>query len=98
VCTQGCFDAQSARQQMELAAFNASSTCLQRGDTCGSGKVNVIIESSGRVGRVTHLNQAFVDTPVGLCVMQAFQKVQVPPFQGAAQTLTGSFMVEGSAF
>jgi len=58
------------------------------------GQVNVVIEHWGRVVRVTHLNQAFVGTPVGLCIMQAFQQVQVPPFDGAPQTLTGSFAVQ----
>jgi len=76
-----------------LAAFKAS-TCGQLGDTRGAGQVNVMIESWGRVVRVTHLNQAFVGTPVGLCIMQAFQTVQVPPFQGGARSLTGSFLIE----
>ena len=78
---------------MGLAAFKAS-TCNQLGGTRGSGQVNVVIQSWGRVVRVTHLNQAFVGTPVGLCIMEAFQQVQVPPFEGGPRTQVGSFLVE----
>jgi hypothetical protein len=81
------------RQQMSVAAFKAS-TCGQLGQTRGAGEVRVVIESWGRVVRVTHLNQAFVGTPVGLCVMQAFQQVQVPPFQGSPQSVSGSFQIQ----
>jgi hypothetical protein len=89
----GTFDEKQAREQLGLAAFKAS-TCGQLGVTRGAGQVNVVIEIWGRVVRVTHLNQAFVGTPVGLCVMQAFQQVQVPPFRGTAQSLTGSFLIQ----
>jgi hypothetical protein len=87
------FDEKRAREQMGIAAFQAS-TCSQLGDTRGVGQVNVVIEHWGRVVRVTHLNQAFVGTPVGLCIMQAFQQVQVAPFDGGPRTLTGSFAVQ----
>jgi len=87
------FDDKLARQQMAVAAFKAS-TCNQLGETRGAGEVRVVIESWGRVVRVTHLNQAFVGTPVGLCVMQAFQQVQVPPFQGSPQSVSGSFLIQ----
>jgi hypothetical protein len=91
--TPALFDEKRAREQMGLAAFKAS-TCNQLGDTRGSGQVNVVIQSWGRVVRVTHLNQAFVGTPVGLCIMEAFQQVQVPPFEGGPRTLVGSFLVQ----
>lgn len=87
------FDAAAAEDQMRVAAYKAS-TCGELGPTRGRGQVNVQIEKWGRVVRVTHLNQAFVGTPVGLCVMQAFQQVRVPAFEGTAQNLTGSFAVE----
>lgn len=91
--TPAAFDDTRAREQMGLAAFKAS-TCNQLGDTRGSGQVNVVVQSWGRVVRVTHLNQAFVGTPVGLCIMEAFQQVQVPPFEGGPRTLVGSFLVQ----
>jgi hypothetical protein len=87
------FDGKLARQQLEIAASKAS-TCGSHGPTRGAGDVNVTIESWGRVVRVTHLNPAFVDTPVGLCVTQAFQQVQVPRFSGGPQSLSGSFVVQ----
>jgi hypothetical protein len=87
------FDAESAEQQLGIATWKAS-TCGPMGSTRGAGQVSVLIESWGRVVRVTHLNQSFVGTPVGLCVMQAFQQVRVSPFQGGARTVTGSFVVE----
>jgi hypothetical protein len=87
------FDGKVARQQLELAALKAS-TCGSHGPTRGAGDVNVTIVSLGRVVRVTDLNPAFVDTPVGLCVTQAFQQVQVPRFSGGPQSLSGSFVVQ----
>jgi hypothetical protein len=87
------FDKAAAEEQMRVAAFKAA-TCGELGPTRGRGQVTVKVESWGRVVRVTHLNQSFVGTPVGLCVMQAFQQVHVPAFDGTAQTLTGSFVVE----
>ncbi len=87
------FDTKSAEQQLGVAAWKAS-TCGPMGPTRGSGQVSISIETWGRVVRVTHLNQSFVGTPVGLCVMQAFQQVRVSPFQGSARTITGSFVVE----
>jgi hypothetical protein len=56
--------------------------------------VTVTIEPWGRVARVTHLNQDFVGTPVGLCVMQAFQQLQVPPFDGGARAIAGAFLIQ----
>lgn len=87
------FDAELARQQMGIAAWKAS-TCRQLGPARGAGEVSVLIESWGRVVRVTHDNPAFVDNAVGLCVMQAYQQIQVPPFDGGARSLKGSFVVE----
>jgi hypothetical protein len=87
------FAGEQAQQQLVTAASEAS-RCASMGSTRGSGKVNVSIATWGRVVRVTHLNQAFVGTPVGVCVMEAFQKVHVPPFDGATQTLAGSFLIQ----
>lgn len=87
------FASERAQEQLTAAA-NEASRCASLGSTRGSGKVNVSIATWGRVVRVTHLNQAFVGTPVGVCVMEAFQKVQVPPFDGSAQTVTGSFLIQ----
>jgi hypothetical protein len=89
----GPFDRKLAQQQLDIAAFKAS-TCGQLGQTRGAGEVSVTLESWGRVVHVTHLNPGFVGTPVGLCVTQAFQQLQVPPFSGGPQSLTGSFVVQ----
>jgi hypothetical protein len=91
--TPGPFDRKLAQQQLDIAAFKAS-TCGQLGQTKGAGEVSVTVESWGRVVRVSHLNPAFVGTPVGLCVTQAFQQLQVPPFSGGPQSLTGSFIIQ----
>jgi uncharacterized protein DUF4339 len=87
------FDVKAATHQLESAAVKAAA-CAGAGSTRGTGRVTVAIEPWGRVGRVTHLNQDFVGTPVGLCVMQAFQQIQVPPFDGATQAIPGAFNVE----
>lgn len=86
------FDVQRAKVQLGIAAFKAS-TCGSLGGARGAGDVAVVIESFGRVTRVTHSNPAFIGTPIGTCVTQAYQQVQVPPFSGAPQTLTSSFVV-----
>jgi hypothetical protein len=86
------FDLQLAKVQLGIAAFKAS-TCGRLGVTRGAGDLTVVIESFGRATRVTHLNPAFVGSPVGSCITQAYQQVQVPPFSGAAQTLTSSFFI-----
>jgi hypothetical protein len=87
------FDASGATAQLEAAGANAGK-CGTAGPTRGSGRVTVWIEPWGRVGMVLHQNQDFVGTRVGLCVMQAFQSVVVPPFDGERRSITGSFAVE----
>jgi hypothetical protein len=87
------FDLTAATHQLESAAVKASG-CGAAGPTRGSGRVTVTVEPWGRVARVTHLNQDFVGTPVGLCVMQAFQQIQVPPFDGSARAIAGAFMIQ----
>lgn len=87
------FDEVLATQQFQSAVTKAAE-CAQQGSTRGVGRVKVAIEPWGRVGRVTHLTQDFVGTPVGLCVMQAFQEIRVPPFDGNSRSIAGDFVVE----
>jgi hypothetical protein len=87
------FDAESAREQMESIARAAASMCKEFATTRRAGEVSVVIESSGRVVSVTHLNQDVAGTAVGRCITQGFQMVHVPPFTGKPQTLRGSFLI-----
>jgi hypothetical protein len=87
------FDEALATHQFEAAVAKAAA-CAQQGTTRGRGRVKVAIEPWGRVGRVTHLNQDFVGTPVGSCVVQAFQEMRLPPFDGNARSISGEFVVE----
>jgi hypothetical protein len=87
------FDETLATQQFELATSQAA-RCSDAGSTRGIGRVKVSIEPWGRVGRVTHLTQDFVGTGVGLCVMQAYQRIQVPAFDGNSRSIAGEFVVE----
>ncbi len=87
------FDADSAREQMEGIARVAASLCKASATTRRAGEVSVVIESSGRVVSVTHLNHDVAGTAVGRCLTQAFQTVHVPPFTGKPQTLKGSFLI-----
>jgi hypothetical protein len=43
---------------------------------------------------VTHLNPDFVGTEVGECVMQAFQQIQLPPFDGNTRSIAGDFVIQ----
>lgn len=88
----GPFDMERAEQQMMMAA-QAAASCGQAGPQRGAGQVKVLVEPWGRVVRVTHLEQGFVGTPVGICVMQAYQQLQVSPFEGGTRSLIGSFDV-----
>jgi hypothetical protein len=90
---QGPFDTAKAEQQMAVAAWVAS-TCGQMGETRGEGQVKVLIEPWGRVVRVTHLAPEFAGTPVGHCVTQAYQQIQIPPFEGGTRSLVGSFVIK----
>jgi hypothetical protein len=87
------FDMALAEQQMTLAA-DAAANCGQVGPQRGSGQVKVLVEPWGRVLRVTHLEQGFVGTPVGICVMQAYQQLRVPAFEGGTRSLIGTFEVK----
>jgi hypothetical protein len=89
----GPFDMERAEQQMMMAA-QAAASCGQAGPQRGAGQVKVLVEPWGRVVRVTHLEQGFVGTPVGICVMQAYQQLQVSPFEGGTRSLIGSFYVK----
>jgi hypothetical protein len=87
------FDEALATQQFADAATQ-SAACSQSGATRGAGRVKVSIQPWGRVGRVSHLTQDFVGTPVGVCVMEAFQKIRVPPFDGNSRSIVGDFVIE----
>jgi GYF domain 2 len=87
------FEESLATQQFAAAADRAAS-CNQAGPTRGSGRIKVAIEPWGRVGRVTHLNQDFVGTSVGVCVTDAFQQIKVPPFDGNSRAIVGDFNVQ----
>jgi hypothetical protein len=87
------FDEALATQQFQAAVAKASA-CGQQGTTRGTGRVKVAIEPWGRVGRVTHLNQEFVGTPVGACITQVFQEIRLPPFDGNSRSIAGEFVVE----
>jgi hypothetical protein len=87
------FDEVLATRQFEAAAAKAAA-CGGAGPTRGTGRVKVAIEPWGRVGRVTHLNQDFVGTNVGACVMEAFQQIQIPPFDGNSRSIAGDFTIQ----
>ena len=82
-------DEQKARQQMDLAAREASK-CSSVGSERGSGQVQVTVASWGRVLHVAHSSHTFAFTEVGWCVAEAFQRVRVPPFRGHLQTMSGT--------
>jgi hypothetical protein len=86
------FDDALATEQFRAAAAKAG-TCGHAGPTRGSGRVKVRIEPSGRVGSVTHLNPHFIGTRVGLCVMEAFGRVNVPRFDGNSRSIAGDFEI-----
>jgi hypothetical protein len=87
------FDVDLATRQFEAAAAKAAA-CGKAGSTRGTGRVRVAIQPWGRVGRVTHLNEDFAGTQVGACVMEAFQQIQIPPFDGNSRSIAGDFVIQ----
>lgn len=81
------------RHVADVQASKAAVSASQCPGQAASGKVQIIVEPWGTVRSVRHLNQAFVGTKTGICVMQAFQQVRVPVFDGEAATLQSSFKI-----
>jgi predicted Zn finger-like uncharacterized protein len=77
-----------------LGAISGGVQTCKRGDTSGSGKVEIIFGASGAAQSATLLGGSpFDGTPTGKCVEARFRQARVPPFSGSPTTVTKSFTI-----
>lgn len=66
--------------------------CSQPGGPTGPGHVTLTFAPlTGRVANVVLDGGSFARTPTGTCIMQAYGRLSVPPFRGAAVRVGKSF-------
>ena len=83
------FDRAAAEAALAAGADAAREQCPKPGQTGGQGDVRVTFAPSGDVTAAT-IDAAWGSTPLGGCVRSAFTGLRVPPFDGAAVTLSRS--------
>jgi predicted Zn finger-like uncharacterized protein len=77
-----------------LAAVAASAQTCKRGDTAGSGRVEIVFAPSGAVQSANLMpGSPFDGTPTGKCVEARFRGARVPAFTGSPFTVTKSFSI-----
>ncbi len=86
------FSKSSAISGLTAASMSANA-CRKPGGPTGPGKATVTFAPSGRVTTATVAGGAYAGTAVGGCVASGFRKAHVPPFSGAAVTVSKSFSI-----
>jgi hypothetical protein len=77
-----------------LAAVAGGVQTCKRGDTTGSGRVEITFAPSGAVQSATLMGGSpFDGTPTGKCVEARFRQARVPAFGGSPVTVTKSFNI-----
>lgn len=77
-----------------LAAVAGGVQTCKRGDTTGSGKVEIVFGPSGAVQSATLMGGSpFDGTPTGKCVEARFRQARVPAFGGGPVPVTKSFSI-----
>jgi hypothetical protein len=86
------FDAQAAAEAMAATAAEVGEDC--QGEQPGRGAVTIVFEPSG-VPRSAELVPGGLDagSPTGICVVEHFRAVRVPPFDGREFTITKNFAI-----
>ena len=68
--------------------------CKVSGGPRGSGHVSVTFAPAGSVSDVTVDGGPYVKSPVGRCIVSAFQKAKVPAFTGDAVKVGKAFRID----
>jgi hypothetical protein len=77
-----------------LASVASSVQTCKRGDTSGSGRVEIVFAPSGAVQSANLMpGSPFDGTPTGKCVEARFRGARVPAFGGSPFTVTKSFSI-----
>ena len=77
-----------------LAAVASGVQSCKRGDTSGSGKVEIVFAPSGAVQSATLMGGSpFDGTPTGKCVEARFRQTRVPAFSGSPFSVSKSFSI-----
>jgi hypothetical protein len=83
------FDKKQAKLELQRATRSAES-CInaiaEKDQPRGTGKVTIVFDNEGHV-KSSSINDPFNDTPLGKCVMNAYDAVIVPPFEGPEATI-----------
>jgi hypothetical protein len=85
------FDRGAASAALSNAA-GAASACKQPDGPTGAGQVQVTFMPSGRATNAL-VSGDLAGTAVGGCVARVFRGAKVPPFSGAAVTVSKSFSI-----
>ncbi|OQX69077.1 MAG: hypothetical protein B6A08_07255 [Sorangiineae bacterium NIC37A_2] len=86
------FDPEFADHQLRRATLNAVDCPNTLPDDQkkqfkpGTAKVQIIFQTDGTVKEVV-IDSAYADTPVGACVLRAYEPVQIKPYTGTDETL-----------
>jgi predicted Zn finger-like uncharacterized protein len=77
-----------------LASISGGVQTCKRGDTSGSGKVEIVFGPSGAAQSASLMGGSpFDGTPTGKCVEARFRQARVPPFGGSPMPVTKSFTI-----
>ncbi len=88
----GEFDRGAASAQLSAKAGGASG-CKKPDGPTGSAKVQVTFAPSGKATQAT-VGAPFAGTPVGSCIASLFKGASVPPFSGAAMTVSKTVSIK----
>ena len=88
----GEFDRGAASAQLSAKAGGASG-CKKPDGPTGSAKVQVTFAPSGKATQAT-VGAPFAGTPVGSCIASLFKSAAVPPFSGAAMTVSKTVSIK----
>lgn len=86
---QGKFDKKQAKLEMQRATRSAEScvgVITEKDQPRGQAKVTLVFNNEGHVKTGT-ISEPFKDTPLGKCVMNAYENVIVPPYEGPEASL-----------
>jgi hypothetical protein len=87
------YDKDAVDVQLKRAARQVKGNCGAATDESGqatgpwgSTKVSVVLGRNGRIKQVT-IPSPYDGKPVGLCVVNAFKKIQFPPYAGSSDAM-----------
>ena len=87
------FNAKAARTNLSVAVARAQH-CREQTAPTGTVAAVVTFVPSGRVADVTVITPAYAGTHTGKCIISKLKTAQVPPFEGAPETMKKTFALK----